>query len=229
MIKAKLVMVGDQQKPTVIKIKKLPMTIGRGKEADLTLAHPMISRLHCELYEVEGTLCIRDMGSLNGSFVGDVRVTEAALESGDLLTIGAATFKLVVGDDKAGDDEIMPPAAAAAASKASEEATMMSDTDDDDDSFIEVEDKPADKTKKKDKAKQEKKEPAEQVKQKESPQPAKEEAEQDQEAAKQEKKKKKGKKKASKISFDPDAIAAAADDAKDADDDDLSDFLANLN
>lgn len=227
MIKAKLVMVGDQQKPTVIKIKKLPMTIGRGKEADLTLAHPMISRLHCELYEVEGTLCIRDMGSLNGSFVGDVRVTEAALESGDLLTIGAATFKLVVGDDKAGDDEIMPPAAAA--SKASEEATMMSDTDDDDDSFIEVEDKPADKTKKKDKAKQEKKEPAEQVKQKESPQPAKEEAEQDQEAAKQEKKKKKGKKKASKISFDPDAIAAAADDAKDADDDDLSDFLANLN
>ncbi len=221
MIKAKLVMVGDQQKPTVIKIKKLPMTIGRGKEADLTLAHPMVSRLHCELYEVENTLCIRDMGSLNGSFVGDVRVTEAALESGDLLTIGAATFKLVIGDDKAGEDEIMPPAGAA--SKASDEATITGDADDD--SFIEIDDEPTEQKKKKDEAKKEKKKPAAQEKPKESPQPAKEEAEE--ETAKKSKKKK-GKKKPAKLNFDPDAIAAA-DEPKDADDDDLSNFLANLN
>jgi pSer/pThr/pTyr-binding forkhead associated (FHA) protein len=221
MIKAKLVMVGDQQKPTVIKIKKLPMTIGRGKEADLTLAHPMVSRLHCELYEVEGTLCIRDMGSLNGSFVGDVRVTEAALESGDLLTIGAATFKLVVGDETAGDDDIMPPTGAA--SKASEEATTMGDVDDD--SFIEVDDEPLEE--KKQEPKEEKKKSAAQVKPKESPEPKKEEAEQKE--PKKEKKKKVKKKASSKtIGFDPDAIAAAADDAKDADDDDLSNFLANL-
>ncbi len=98
MIDAKLFLVGDDPEPTVIKLKKLPMTIGRGKEADLTLAHPMISRLHCEFYEVEGTLCIRDLGSLNGTFVGEIRVNEAALESGDHLTVGSATFKLVIGN-----------------------------------------------------------------------------------------------------------------------------------
>lgn len=112
MIDAKLFLVGDDPEPTVIKLKKLPMTIGRGKEADLTLAHPMVSRLHCEFYEVEGTLCIRDLGSLNGTFVGEIRVNEAALESGDHLTVGSATFKLVIGNDPV-DDGIMPPTAEA--------------------------------------------------------------------------------------------------------------------
>ena len=34
-MEAKLLMVGNTQ--TVIKLKKLPMTVGRGREADLTL------------------------------------------------------------------------------------------------------------------------------------------------------------------------------------------------
>jgi len=76
---AKLVLVGKSDKPTVVKVKKLPMTLGRGREADLTIAHPTVSRLHCELYEIDETLCVRDMGSLNGTFVGDVRITEASL------------------------------------------------------------------------------------------------------------------------------------------------------
>ncbi len=125
MIDAKLILVGDKKnKPTTIKLKKLPMTIGRGREADLTLAHPMVSRLHCELYEVDGTLCIRDMGSLNGTFVGDIRITEASLESGDVLTIGEAVFKVHIGGGTV-EEEIMPPDAD------SKETTA-------DDSFIEM-------------------------------------------------------------------------------------------
>jgi pSer/pThr/pTyr-binding forkhead associated (FHA) protein len=98
---AKLVLVGKSDKPTVVKVKKLPMTLGRGREADLTIAHPTVSRLHCELYEIDETLCVRDMGSLNGTFVGDVRVTEASLESGDELIVGSARFKLLIDESDA--------------------------------------------------------------------------------------------------------------------------------
>ena len=103
---AKLVLLGDKSKPTVLKLKKLPITLGRGREAGLTVAHPMISRQHCEFYEVENTLCIRDLSSLNGTFVGGIRIEEASLESGDVLMIGSTEFKVEISEDQA----LMPPA-----------------------------------------------------------------------------------------------------------------------
>ncbi|MCE9544422.1 MAG: FHA domain-containing protein [Planctomycetia bacterium] len=107
----KLVLLGDHNQRTVYRLKKLPTVVGRGRDADLTLAHPLVSRHHCELYEVESTLCVRDLGSLNGTFVGDFRVTEAALAHGDILTIGGAVFEVVV---EVGQDALLPPAPAAA-------------------------------------------------------------------------------------------------------------------
>ena len=103
---AKLVLLGDKSKPTVLSLRKLPITLGRGREAGLTVAHPMISRQHCEFYEVENTLCIRDLNSLNGTFVGGIRIEEASLESGDVLMIGSTEFEVVVDHDQA----LMPPA-----------------------------------------------------------------------------------------------------------------------
>jgi len=105
-MRIKLVLLGDGGQRTVYRLKKLPTVVGRGRDADLTLAHPLASRHHCELYEVEGTLCVRDLGSLNGTFVGDFRVTEAALESGDLLTIGSAKFEVVIEKDSTA---LLPP------------------------------------------------------------------------------------------------------------------------
>ncbi|MCE9554076.1 MAG: FHA domain-containing protein [Planctomycetes bacterium] len=114
-MRVKLVLMGEQGQRTVYRLKKVPTIIGRGRDADLTLAHPLASRHHCELYEVDGTLCVRDLGSLNGTFVGDFRITEAALESGDLLTIGSAKFEVLVEKDP---DKLMPPGKPKAASKA---------------------------------------------------------------------------------------------------------------
>jgi pSer/pThr/pTyr-binding forkhead associated (FHA) protein len=107
-MRVKLVLLTDQGERTIYRVKKLPAVIGRGRDADMTLAHPLASRHHCELYDVDGTLCVRDLGSLNGTFVGDFRVTEAALESGDLLIVGGAKFEVVIEPDAAGP--LMPPA-----------------------------------------------------------------------------------------------------------------------
>ena len=91
---AKLVVVGGDAKATEVRLK-LPAVIGRGREATLTLPHPLVSRRHCEIVESNGNLIVRDMGSLNGTFINNQRITEAPLPPGELLTIGTITFRAV--------------------------------------------------------------------------------------------------------------------------------------
>ena len=66
------------------------MIIGRSRHTDLTLGHPLVSRQHCEVFEANGMLMVRDLGSLNGTFVGDSRLAEQAMpvKPGDLFTVG---------------------------------------------------------------------------------------------------------------------------------------------
>src|SRR5439155_22037534 len=90
----KLVVVGGDVKTTEIKLK-LPSTIGRGRGTAIVLPHPVVSRQHCELYEAGGRLMVRDLGSLNGTFVNNQRITESALGPGELLTVGTVTFRAV--------------------------------------------------------------------------------------------------------------------------------------
>jgi len=107
-MEVKLVVVGGDAKPTEINVK-LPAIIGRGRSAALTLPHPLVSRQHCELFESGGKLFVRDLGSLNGTFVGEEKIEEAGLDSGSLLTIGNVTFRPIYGDQA---DSVNRPAEA---------------------------------------------------------------------------------------------------------------------
>jgi pSer/pThr/pTyr-binding forkhead associated (FHA) protein len=90
---AKLVVVGGEAKMSEVQLK-LPTIIGRGRAAGITLPHPLVSRQHCEIYEEQGRLVVNDMGSLNGTFVGDQRINEPTfLLPGELLTVGTVTFR----------------------------------------------------------------------------------------------------------------------------------------
>ena len=90
---AKLVVIGGKASKRQVSLK-LPTVIGRSRDADLTVAHPMVSRQHCELFDVNGVLRIRDLGSLNGTFVGKERVEEAELYPSDEFTVGPLTFRV---------------------------------------------------------------------------------------------------------------------------------------
>lgn len=92
-MEAKLVIVGGKANKTQVAVK-LPAVIGRSREADVTVAHPMISRKHCQLYEVDGLVMVRDLGSLNGLFVGREQVSEARLDPSAEFTIGPITFRI---------------------------------------------------------------------------------------------------------------------------------------
>ncbi|HEX3998498.1 MAG TPA: FHA domain-containing protein [Pirellulales bacterium] len=98
-MKAKLVLISPDAETKEFKLA-LPTKIGRGQEAKLKLLHPLVSRVHCEIYELDEQLMVRDMASLNGTFVDDERVAdEMALPSGCRLTVGSAQFHVLYGDD----------------------------------------------------------------------------------------------------------------------------------
>src|SRR5262245_32209848 len=97
-MQAKLVVVEPDTQPGEYPIT-LPMTIGRGNEATVKLVHALVSRQHCELFADHGKLMVRDLGSLNGTFVGGRRVETAPLNSGELLTVGSVTMRIVLGED----------------------------------------------------------------------------------------------------------------------------------
>lgn len=106
---ARLVLVGGEAITANVKLK-LPTVVGRGRDVSLVLRHTLVSRQHCEIFEVDGQLMVRDLNSKNGTFVGNQPIGEEAvvLADGDLLTIGAVTFRAVYENSHpsqvAGDD-----------------------------------------------------------------------------------------------------------------------------
>lgn len=75
-----------------IRLKKLPVLLGRGSDAEIQVLDGFASRRHCEISEKEGALFVRDLGSKNGSFVNGRYVSESSLRPGDELGVGATTF-----------------------------------------------------------------------------------------------------------------------------------------
>lgn len=93
MLSAKLTVVGGDAKAAEISLK-LPTTIGRGRDVSLTLPHPLVSRKHCEIFERKGALFVRDLKSLNGTYVDSQRINGTSeLRPDQLLTIGTVTFR----------------------------------------------------------------------------------------------------------------------------------------
>jgi pSer/pThr/pTyr-binding forkhead associated (FHA) protein len=79
--------------PTVRhRLKRLPAIVGRMPGADLVVEDRWVSRIHCEISEIDGTLVVRDLGSRNGTMVNGHHVKEAHLLPGDRLTVGLSSF-----------------------------------------------------------------------------------------------------------------------------------------
>jgi pSer/pThr/pTyr-binding forkhead associated (FHA) protein len=63
-------------------------TIGRHADSDIALDDITVSRRHCEVLIDGGRFVVRDVGSLNGTYVNQKRVDEIELSQGDELQIG---------------------------------------------------------------------------------------------------------------------------------------------
>ncbi len=64
------------------------VVLGRGREADLRIEDPNVSRKHAAVYWNEGRLMLEDLGSTNGTMVNGYPVTTAVLRPRDVVAIG---------------------------------------------------------------------------------------------------------------------------------------------
>lgn len=71
--------------------------IGRGSDADITIADPGTSRRHVEILWDGSSAQVHDLGSTNGSQLNGQKVTQSVLEPGDVITIGRTriTYRLL--------------------------------------------------------------------------------------------------------------------------------------
>jgi pSer/pThr/pTyr-binding forkhead associated (FHA) protein len=68
-------------------------TAGRHPDSDIFLDDVTVSRRHAEVVATPDGFVVRDVGSLNGTYLNRERIDEAPLGHGDELQIGK--FKLV--------------------------------------------------------------------------------------------------------------------------------------
>ncbi len=83
--------------------RRTPLTndsyvFGREAGVDLIIGRSSVSRRHAEMVrEPRGSWLVRDLGSTNGTFVNERKITEESLRDGDQLRLGDAIFKFLAG------------------------------------------------------------------------------------------------------------------------------------
>ncbi len=72
-------------------------TSGRHPDSDIFLDDVTVSRRHAEFHRDAGVFAVRDVGSLNGTYVNRERVETATLSNGDEVQIGKFRLVLIAG------------------------------------------------------------------------------------------------------------------------------------
>jgi transcriptional regulator with PAS, ATPase and Fis domain len=73
--------------------------IGTHESADLVLSDATVSRFHCEIVIGEGPPLLRDLGSRNGTGVGDTSVLVGHLRDGAMLAVGRTRIRFELTSD----------------------------------------------------------------------------------------------------------------------------------
>jgi pSer/pThr/pTyr-binding forkhead associated (FHA) protein len=71
------------------------LQIGRGQSADIRLTDTYVSTAHARIANRNGTWVVEDLGSTNGTYLNQRRVTgPATLSPGDRIRVGKTTLEL---------------------------------------------------------------------------------------------------------------------------------------
>ena len=76
------------------------LAVGTAAGTDLTLTDPAVSRHHCVVRVCERGLELRDLGSTNGTFLGEHEIVRGYIRSGARVRVGGTTLQInVLGDE----------------------------------------------------------------------------------------------------------------------------------
>lgn len=92
---------GPRTEPVALRLSfplaaSAPVLIGRSSRCDLVLADPGVSRRHALVRHDEQGWAVKDLGSLNGTWLEGRRVGEAAVKAGDRLVLGSTPVVLAL-------------------------------------------------------------------------------------------------------------------------------------
>jgi len=91
--KARILVVDGPDKGKDVVIEKERTTIGRSVICDLVLSDKAVSTTHIELVAKEKGFLLRDLGSTNGTFVGDLRFQEIWVKPGIVVKLGQSQLR----------------------------------------------------------------------------------------------------------------------------------------
>src|SRR3954453_14942322 len=90
-----LVVLRGRSATTALKLGDGVTTAGRHDECQIRLKSSEVSRRHCQFFEKNGMLLVKDMGSANGTFLNGKKIEgQRGLEPGDELTIGPVKLRV---------------------------------------------------------------------------------------------------------------------------------------
>jgi EAL domain-containing protein (putative c-di-GMP-specific phosphodiesterase class I) len=77
-----------------VRIHALPFRVGRRQGLEMVLPAESVSKTHAEIYALGASLRVRDLGSVNGTFLNRAPVEDAALREGDVVHFADFEFRL---------------------------------------------------------------------------------------------------------------------------------------
>ncbi|MFZ9174811.1 MAG: FHA domain-containing protein [Ilumatobacteraceae bacterium] len=86
--KALLVVRNGPNEGARFSLSAIDSVIGRHPDSTICLDDVTVSRRHAHLEQSDGQVVLRDLGSLNGTYVNQERIEEVALRHGDEVQIG---------------------------------------------------------------------------------------------------------------------------------------------
>jgi DNA-binding NtrC family response regulator len=94
---------------TTVELGSQPMIVGKGRDSDIRIDDPHVSRRHARITRTDGGVRIEDLDSRNGTMVNGVPVKMVVVGDSAVLTLGLTNLRLEIGDGET-DAEAFGPA-----------------------------------------------------------------------------------------------------------------------
>jgi predicted component of type VI protein secretion system len=98
--KCQLKVVEGPDKDKKLDLERKPIRIGKKEDNDLALADNTVSRHHLVIEQRGDSFVLKDLDSTNGTSINGLRVKEAYLSPGDVISLGVTKIEFTAFDER---------------------------------------------------------------------------------------------------------------------------------